>query len=207
MQIDYINEIKIQKARKWAAPVTLSQFKDITKLDSFPAYLHSYVVKDTVLNADANGSVNYSIKGINVKIAALWNYKAPEGAGDTHYSKLIGTKCTLIIKQGEEEKYLPTLYIQPAGKADTAFGKTLDESFKKIAVNYPGIAVEKSGNSWKAIIPDKYKIGHEAHFAQVMQRFLQYLKDGKLPDWEVPAMLAKYYVTTYGAAMAGAGKK
>ena len=64
------------------------------------------------------------------------------------------------------------------------------------------MTIEKSGDSWKVVIPENLRIGHEAHFAQVMQRFLKYLKDGKLPDWEVPGMLAKYYVTTYGAAMA-----
>jgi predicted dehydrogenase len=202
MQIDYLNEIKIQKAKRWPAPITLSQFKDITKLDSFPPYLRPYISKDTILNADANGSVNYAIKGINVKITALWNYKAPEGAGDTHYSKLTGTKSSIIIKQDKEEKYLPTLYVEPATNAGAEFGNTLSASVTKLAEKYPGITVEKSANGWKINIPDKYKIGHEAHFGQVMQRYLQYLKDGKLPDWEVPAMLAKYYVTTYGAAMA-----
>ena len=39
-------------------------------------------------------------------------------------------------------------------------------------------------------------MGHEAHFAQVMERYLQYLKDKKLPGWEVPGMLAKYYTAT-----------
>ncbi len=206
MMIDYAREINIQKAKKWPAPGTLAQFKDITKMDSFPSYLHSYV-KDTMLNADANGSVNYTIKGINVKITALWNYKAPEGSGDTHYSKLTGTKSTLIIKQGREENYIPTLYIQQTAKSDTGVSGALTEAFKKISTIFPGITIEKSGNSWKVLIPEKHRIGHEAHFAQVMQRFLRYLREDKLPDWEVPGMLAKYYVTTYGAAKAAAVKK
>ncbi len=62
--------------------------------------------------------------------------------------------------------------------------------------------MEKSSNGWKIIIADKYKLGHEAHFAQVMERYLQYLKDGKLPDWEVPDMIAKYYTTTRASAIA-----
>ena len=45
-------------------------------------------------------------------------------------------------------------------------------------------------------IPAKYRVGHEAHFGQVTEHFLDYLKEGKLPDWEVPNMLAKYYTTT-----------
>ena len=62
---------------------------------------------------------------------------------------------------------------------------------------YPGISIEKiTDNKWKVIIPKKYHIGHEAHFAQVTEKYLGYLVDGKLPDWEVPNMIAKYYTTT-----------
>ena len=47
------------------------------------------------------------------------------------------------------------------------------------------------------IIPDDYRVGHEAHFGQVMDRFLEYLKNPKaLPSYEKPNLLAKYYVTT-----------
>ena len=46
-------------------------------------------------------------------------------------------------------------------------------------------------------IPDKYRTGHEAHFGEVTGHFLEYLKDPtKLPAWEGPNMLAKYYTTT-----------
>jgi Fe-S cluster assembly scaffold protein SufB len=43
-------------------------------------------------------------------------------------------------------------------------------------------------------VPDKYRVGHEAHFGQVTENFLRYLRDGKLPDWEVPNMLTKYSI-------------
>ncbi|MDD4516484.1 putative oxidoreductase C-terminal domain-containing protein, partial [Massilibacteroides sp.] len=42
---------------------------------------------------------------------------------------------------------------------------------------------------WQIQIPAKYRVGHEAHFGQVTENFLQYLKDGKLPEWEVPNMI------------------
>jgi hypothetical protein len=52
-------------------------------------------------------------------------------------------------------------------------------------------------------VPDALRIGHEEHFAQVAQRFLQYLRDRKtLPAWERPNMLAKYTLTTEGIALA-----
>ena len=62
--------------------------------------------------------------------------------------------------------------------------------------DYPGISLEKKPSGWQVIIPDSYRNGHEAHFAQVTRNYLQYLEDGKLPEWEVPNMLAKYYTTT-----------
>ncbi|MBA4323411.1 MAG: oxidoreductase, partial [Odoribacter sp.] len=48
----------------------------------------------------------------------------------------------------------------------------------------------------KINIPEKYRVGHEEHFGQVTAKFLEYMKDGKLPGWEVPGMITKYYTTT-----------
>jgi hypothetical protein len=61
---------------------------------------------------------------------------------------------------------------------------------------YPGLTLAEEEGRWRIVIPEAYRIGHEAHFADVTSRFLQYLREGKLPDWEEPGMLAKYYVTT-----------
>src|SRR5680860_320587 len=58
--------------------------------------------------------------------------------------------------------------------------------------------VKQDNKLWTVEIPDKYKVGHEAHFGQVTEKYLQYLIDGKLPKWEVPNMIVKYYTTTEG---------
>ncbi len=200
--INYATDVEIQGGRKWPAPVTLSEFSEITKMDSFPAYLKKYVVKDSVLNADVNGSVDFSIKGIHARITAVWNYKAPEGAGDTHYCLLRGTKCNLVIRQGKEDNYQPTLYIETIAGSGKSFGTDLQQAMAKITAKYPGVTVANVSGRWKVIIPENYKIGHEAHFGQVMQRYLGYMKSGAMPDWEVPNMLAKYYITTFGSAKA-----
>ena len=52
-------------------------------------------------------------------------------------------------------------------------------------------------------IDDLKLADHEDHFAQVTQRFLRYVRGrSTLPSWERPNMLAKYYVTTEGTALA-----
>jgi predicted dehydrogenase len=199
--LDYKKDIQITTARLWPTPVTLSQFTAVTKKDSFPDFLKADVVKDSILQTHANGEINYTLKGVHVKMIARWDYKAPEGSGDTHYSLLKGSLANLEIKQGKEENFQPTLYVRPA-KNDTAYAQALQQAIGSLQSRYAGVSVEKVANGYKVIIPQTFKTGHEAHFGEVMQRFLQYLKAGKLPDWEVPGMLAKYYTATKGLEVA-----
>ncbi|MEO6916386.1 MAG: putative oxidoreductase C-terminal domain-containing protein [Chitinophagaceae bacterium] len=204
--IDYTKDIQVNKARRWTTDISLSQFTALTALDSFPAYLLPYA-KDSILKVYCNGEMNYTINGIHAKVSVTWNYKAPEGAGDTHYSIMRGTRSNLVIRQGAEQKYKPSLYIEPVNKKDAAFETELVNQFKPIQAKYPGVELVKNSTGWEVSIPDKYREGHESHFARVTEKYLQYLKDGKLPDWEVPNMLAKYYTTTAALELAQKGSK
>ncbi|MDR2074337.1 MAG: hypothetical protein LBP36_03130, partial [Oscillospiraceae bacterium] len=104
-------------------------------------------------------------------------------------------------RQGAEQHYKPTLYIEPLTN-DAAFESTLNRQCAKIQAKYPGIELKKTEAGWEVQIPEKYRNGHEAHFGQVTERYLQYLTDGKLPEWETPNMIAKYYTTTQALKMA-----
>ena len=192
--LDYNKDIQVTTARRWPTAMNLSEFKIITKLDNFPDYLKNNI-KDTVLQVYSNGEINYQVKGVHARTYVVWNYKAPEGTGDTHHSILKGTKATLEIRQGPDEQFKPVLYIEAATK-DTAYEPTLTGKIKELQSKYPGIGIEKTKNGWKITIPEKYNEGHEAHFARVTENFLEYLKNKNMPAWEVPGMLAKYYTTT-----------
>lgn len=198
------SDIEMLRAKRYPTVLTLDEFKAVTQAEKFPEYL-SKVVLDGKLQEYANGEMLYKIKGVYARVTAEWRYKAPEGAGDTHYSIMRGTGATLEIKQGEAEKFMPTLYVHANG-ATPDFPVQLENAIVKNST-YPGLALEKvDAQTWKVIIPDKYKVGHEAHFSQVTGRFLEYLRAGKLPDWEVPNMIVKYYTTTEALKMAKAVK-
>lgn len=194
-------EIKVNTARRWATDMGLSQFKAITKLEAFPEYLNDKIEADTLLKIFCNGEINYQVRGVHAKTSVIWKYQAPEGTGDTHYSIMRGSKANLVIRQDKEEQYKPTLYIEPVGK-DSKFEGTLNEQIKSVATKYPGVELKKSKNRWEVIIPDEYKEGHEAHFGRVTEKFLEYLKNGNIPAWEVPNMIAKYYTTIQGLEVA-----
>jgi predicted dehydrogenase len=193
--IDYENEVEILEAKRWPTVFDPEMFASVTGLDAFPAYLEKDIV-DGKLHAFSNGAFTYSIRGVHARVSVIWNYRAPEGTGDTHYSIMRGSKANLVIRQGEEENFKPTLYIESVSGADIA--EAAEHAVNQtLQGNYAGISlVPIEEGKWKVDVPDTYRIGHEAHFGQVTDRYLEYLEEGKLPDWEVPNMIAKYYTTT-----------
>lgn len=200
--IDYKKDLKVNTASRWPTDMNLSQFTAITKAKAFPDYLKKDI-KDGILKVFANGEINYSLRGVHVKVRALWDYQAKAG-GDAHYALFRGTKAHLVIRQGEAQGFKPTLYILPLVKPESqaAYEQQLSDQMKGIKAKYPGVELKKADQGWEVVIPEKYKNGHEAHFAQVTERFLAYLKHNSMPSWEVPNMLAKYYTTAQALALA-----
>ncbi|GHN02246.1 oxidoreductase [Cytophagales bacterium WSM2-2] len=192
--IDYLKDIELLTARRWATDMTLSEFSSVTQEKKFPSYLISNVKNDSVLSIFSNGEINYKLRGICAQVSVEWKYKAPEGGGDTHYSIMRGTRSKLVIRQTAEQQYQPTLYIEPVNNELTE--ATIVAAVKKLNDQFPGLEVKKISNGWEVLIPAKYREGHEAHFARVTQNYLEYLRKGNIPEWEMPNMLAKYYTTT-----------
>lgn len=200
-QILKSSDVNMISAKRWPTYISKAEFKEVTGFDDFPDFLRNDV-KDQRLNVFSNGEMIYQIKGIFAKVSVEWKFQAPPGGGDTHYSVMHGTKCDLVIRQGADEKFLPTLYIENVkGLTINDFASELKEAVKTLPYDSLQIApVNKT--TLKVVVPTKYRVSHEEHFGQVMSRFLEYLKAGKLPEWEEPGMITKYYTTTSALRMA-----
>jgi len=195
--LDWRNDIKVSSARRWFTKLTPEQFKRSTGLDHYPDFFKKDLAPDGSLELYANGEVSYTLRGVQAKVSALWRFEAPPGAGDTLYAVVRGTRANLVIRQGAEQNYKPALYVEnTAGIPAPQFEETLRGAVAKLNATRPGLDVKPAGAAWEVIIPDKYRVGHEQHFAQVTERFLRFLADGTMPDWEAPNMIAKYYTTT-----------
>jgi predicted dehydrogenase len=189
-------DIDVAKARTWITPVTLEQFKTSTSLSAWPDYLKKDLDANGVLQCKANGEFTYSIKGVWAKASVLWNYQAPAGAGDTHYSLMRGTRSSLIIQQGEAEGYKPVLYVEPRrlpGVKKDDIAAALKDAVAKLQTKYPGVGFEPWETGFRVTVPAEYHNGHEAHFGQVAEKYLGFLKKRDMPAWEVPNMLVKYH--------------
>ncbi len=196
-------DIQINSSKRWTTPLTPEMFQKVTGLDSYPPYLEKDV-HGSLLRVYSNGEINYTIKGVHAKVSVIWNFEAPEGTGDTHYSTMRGSTGELMIRQGEEEGYKPTLYIRPTFiESPDEFRRAVEAGTQELAEKYPGLAVREIDELlWVVDIPDSYKVGHEAHFGQVTEKYLGYLSEGTLPEWEIPNMIVKYYTTTEGLKQA-----
>ena len=200
--IDHTKDVRVLAAQRWPTWIPEADFKRVTNTPGFPESLRKSV-KDGRLEYYSNTLVSYELRGVHTKLNIIWDWEAPAGAGDTHYAFYRGTKARVEVRQTKADKYVPELYVVPATPALKA--EVLAAVQKRIAAlqpAYAGVAVEERGGEIWINIPQKFRVGHEAHFAQVTEHFLGYLRDPKtLPAWERPNMLAKYFVTTKGAEL------
>jgi predicted dehydrogenase len=165
-------DVKILSARRWSTPVTPAQFEKCTGLATYPAFLKKDM-KDGELQVYGNGEINYTLKGHFAKVSVIWNYEPPPGGDDTHYSIMRGTKANLVIRQGKEQHYKPTLYVEnkaglserdaQASASDDAFEQVLRTAIDKIHARYPGVTFKPVG--W-AVPPHERRVHPPATSSQ-----------------------------------------
>jgi predicted dehydrogenase len=196
--IDYRKDVNVLAAKRWPTVMSRDEFKRVTGEPDFPAYLAENVKGDK-LEYFCNGSMTYALRGVHVKLDVIWNYEAPAGGGDTHLAWFKGSKSRIEVRQAQEH----TVHVvpnEPSLKAEVM--AALQKKVTALQAKYPGVAVVDEGDKLRVTFPDKYRDGHEAHFSQVATRFFEYVRDPKrMPAWEKPNMLAKYYTTTKGLEM------
>ncbi len=201
--IDYRKDVAVIQARRWPTMLTRQQYEKVTRAPGFPEFLRRQLNNEGVLPYYSNGEMVFAMKDIHMKLAVTWNFQAPQGGGDTHHSLFRGSKANVIIRQGKEENYRPELYVEPApGASVVRLEASLKKAVAELQSKYPGLALKRLRNSWRVLIPDEHRIGHEAHFRIVTEKYLEYMAQGKLPDWEVTNMIAKYYITTRALELA-----
>ena len=199
------SRIEVLAARHWPTVLSREQYGQITGKNDFPPFLRKNLDRDGRLPYFCNGEILLRVDDLHARISVAWDFEAPRGGGDTHFSVIRGTRAHLCILQGKEQGYRPELSIRPAPGADAGrLERGLRRFIEDISGRYPGLALEPSEAGWQVSIPDRYRVGHEAHFGQVTSKYLGFLEAGSMPRWEITNMISKYYVTTRALEMARA---
>ena len=176
-------DVEIVSAKMWPTMISPEQFKLSTGGE----------LKETIA-VDANGEFTWRLRGVHCKVSVVWNFMPPKGTGDTHYSMMRGTKAEVFIRQGEKEGYKPVLYVKSRGD-EAATGVALEKSLARISKQHAGVGCVKTDEpgTWRITYPAAYDNGHEAHFGQVVQMYLDWMKSGKADPLYIDNMLVKYH--------------
>jgi predicted dehydrogenase len=188
--LDVAKDIRILGSTHWPTRITPAQFRQVTG--------HTAAADQDYY---CNTQVMYALRGILVKMDVLWNYEAPAGTGDTHFAVFRGSLAHVDIRQAAPENYRPELYVVPNAGSEDAVRAAVCKRVASLQAAWPGVAMAEQAGEMRIVIPDAFRVGHEAHFAQVTRQFFEYLKKPEsMPAWERPGMLAKYTVSTTPAA-------
>ena len=201
--IDYKRDIEVLMGTRWPTTLTRPQFQRASGASEFPDFLRD-AVKNDPLEYFCNNTLNYTSRGIHVKLDVRWAFEAQPGDKDTHRAVFRGNTSNIELHQGKDQQFRPELFVVPrSAGAKATVRAALKKRLEALQESHPGVALEEQPDRFHVIIPDILRTGHEAHFALVAQRFLDYVKNPQaLPAWEKSNMLAKYYVTTKGVQVA-----
>lgn len=205
--LDYQKDVNVLTGKSWPLVLTQAQFQQVTGKPQFPASLTPWI-RDGRLEYGCNNSVEYTLRGVHVKLDILWNWEAAAGAGDVYEARFRGSKASIELRQSEKEKHVPELYVVPANAGVRDEVKTsLLRKIEALQTLWPGVTMEDRGAEMRIVIPAKFRVGHEAHFTQVANRFYGFMKSPQtLPAWERPNMLVKYFISTKGVELGHASR-
>ena len=198
--LDHRRDVEVLAARRWPTMLGPSEFERITGHKAFPPELGAFV-SDGDLACDCNTQVDYVLGGIHVRLDVLWDVSSDHG--DTHDAVYRGTRSSISVHQGTDEAWQPETYVvpnRPELKEEVLVA--VEARLDRLREERPGLEVEDQGERLRIVIPDRYRVGHEYHFAEVTTRFLEYFADpDRFPTWENPNMLVKYFITTRGTEL------
>ena len=198
-EINYTEDVEVLSATHWPTVLSLADFTKSTNVETFPKYLEKYI-EDDMLKVYANGTIHYKVKDVNVALKVIWNYKAPDGTGDTFSSLIKGSKASLKTIQDKSTNFTKQLYIVKATDVNKdEFDSNLHDAVEEIKKDYPTVSIEASNSTsgeYLINIPAEEKSDHETHFQNVAQSFFDILVNQNMPKWEVSNTLTKYYIIT-----------
>jgi predicted dehydrogenase len=183
--IDYRRDIELASAKRWPLVLSREQFRTVTGEDPGTDKFEYF----------CNNLVTYRLCGVPVAMEITWEWEAPPGRGDVYEASFEGTRSRIEVRQDVR----PEVYVVPAADGVVA---ALKRKVEALQSRWPGLAVEVYRDEARLLIPEQFRVGHEAHFAQVTNQFAKYVAAPEsMPAWETPGMIAKYHVSTTGTEM------
>jgi hypothetical protein len=201
--IDYRRDIQVLEATRSPIALTLPQFERLTNVNGWPDFVQESVHDDR-LQYFCNNTASYTIRGIHAAISDQWEYESPGALSDSYLVLYRGTRATLRVRQSNLENYVSEIDIIPNDEEQpAAFTAALNSKLKDLSGVYLNLSFRSDSGSIRVTIPDELRVRGGSRFGQLVEQFLNYVRNPQaLPGWEAPNLLAKYYITTTAVRMA-----
>ena len=180
----------LEDARRWSTPVPRALFRASTGLADFPEALAPHVDAG-VLRLACNGEIRYRLRGVRVRQRAEWGQREPEGGGDAHRMTVRGERAAAVARRGPETGFRSELHIAPRDPGP-GFEARLSEKLAAWGAEMPGLSHRPSALGREIIAPAALHTPHEAHFAMVLDEFLDRLDAGAWPAALAARIRARY---------------
>jgi predicted dehydrogenase len=201
--IDYRRDVKVLKADQIPLFLTQQQFERVTGEKAWPEFLRS-AIKNNQLEYYCSNTALFTIRGIHAAISDRWEYETVGALSDSYLVLYRGSRATVRVRQTKTENYIPEIDVIPnAGVDHKALETSLEKRLKLLSATYRNLSLRPNGDAIRIVIPQEDRTRGGGGFAQLVNRFLEYVRDPQtLPRWEKPNMLAKYYITTQAVDLA-----
>jgi predicted dehydrogenase len=180
---------KLLAARGWSTQVPIDVFTRITGSSGVPAELRGAVDGDA-LRVFCNAELTYQLRGVTARAAARWAVSSPPGGGDTSRLVLRGRAAEIRVELSAETAFRRRVAVEARGDAaDTArhLARVLGGG------EWPGVTIRAVGAAIHEIdVPPALDVGHEAHFAELLDELLGWIDTGHKPAALATRTLAKY---------------
>ena len=183
-------DYELEDARRWTTPVPCELFRASTGLDDFPEALEP-LVDAGVLHLACNGEIRYRLRSVPVRQRAEWGQREPDGGGDAHRTTVRGEHATVVARRGPETGFRGELHLAPRNPGP-GFEARLSDRLRAWEGEMPGLSHRPSDLGREIVIPAALHTPHEAHFAMVLDDFLELLDAGEWPAALAARIRARY---------------
>jgi predicted dehydrogenase len=201
--IDYRRDVTVLKADRTSLSLTRSEFERLTGEKAWPEFLVQ-AIKNDRLEYYCNNTAMFTIRGVHASIRDQWEYESAGALDDSYLVLYRGSRATIRVRQTKVENYVPELDVMPDATLNrTMFAAALENKIDQLSKTFPNLSIRDKGTEIRIVIPKEDRMRGGSSFAQLVNRFLEYVRDPQaVPRWEKPNMIAKYYITTTAVALA-----
>jgi predicted dehydrogenase len=201
-------DVQLLRAARWPTHLHLKEYQRVTGESFFPSGA-SVTNGGSNLVYFCNNALDYTVRGLHVRVQTTWDFAALRGQKDTEEVIFRGSRARVEVRQDAEDAFVRQVDVVPASDSVRPIARAaIQARLAALQKDWPGLACEDQGARFRIIIPDRLRVGHEAHFAALTRQFLHYVRQpSRLPSWENANLIAKYYVTTRGVDLARQSEK